>query len=218
MRARPHHGKQRTFIGSSSAKISSLRRLRLRLAGGRRRDVRRRRPPPGESLNRGRHLDGGRSLREAGRRGRISLGRAAGRLGNLVLHGGGQKVGSEVGGNEERRRRTTHTGRWTGRKAAPQLSPPLLRRPNRPRTGRREVDGDEGKGHSSRTFLRPESGATCRAPCSSGNRRRPLRPSERAAAASSNWRWRWRRCVFRFAKDRPAGERVVLDAAWWMGG
>ena len=80
-----------------------LRRLRLLLVSGRRRNVRRWRPPPGESLNRGRHLDDGRSLREAGRRGRISLGRAAGRLGNLVLHGGGEKVGSEVGGNEEGR-------------------------------------------------------------------------------------------------------------------
>ena len=184
MRARPHHGKQRTFIGSSSAKISSLRRLRLRLAGGRRRDVRRRRPPPGESLNRGRHLDDGRSLREAGRRGRISLGRAAGRLGNLVLHGGGEKVGSEVGGNEEGREargeEEDDSSRPLDGAKSCATAFPLLRRPNRPRTGRSEVDGNERRGHSSRTLLKPESGATCRAPCSSGNRRRPLAPAERA--------------------------------------
>ena len=93
-----------------------LRRLRLLLVSGRRRNVRRRRPPPGESLNRGRHLDGGWGLREAGKRRRISFGDAAGRLGNLVLHGGGEKVGSEVAGNEEgkeaeERRRATHPGR-----------------------------------------------------------------------------------------------------------
>ena len=81
-----------------------LRRLRLLLVSGRRRNVRRRRPPPGESLNRGRHLDGGWGLRVAGKRRRIFFGDAAGRLGSLVLHGGGEKVGSEVAGNEEERR------------------------------------------------------------------------------------------------------------------
>ena len=55
-----------------------LRRLRLLLVSGRRRNVRRWRPPPGESLNRGRHLDGGWGLREAGKRRRIFFGDAAG--------------------------------------------------------------------------------------------------------------------------------------------
>ena len=43
-------------------------------------------------VDRGRHLDGGRGLREAGKRRRISFGGGAGRLDNLILHGGGEKV------------------------------------------------------------------------------------------------------------------------------
>ena len=49
------------------------------------------------------------------RLGSKGFGDAAGRLGNLVLHGGGEKVGSEVAGNEEGKeaeeRRATHFGR-----------------------------------------------------------------------------------------------------------
>ena len=64
--------------GGQDGGTCRLRRLRPLLVSGRRRNVRRWRPPPGESLNRGRHLDGGWGLREAGKRRRIFFGDAAG--------------------------------------------------------------------------------------------------------------------------------------------
>ena len=130
---------------------------------------------------------------------------------------GAKSAATRREGRPEERRRTTHTGRWTGRKAAPQLSPSSGGRTGRARAGAKSTATKEGATHPGRCSNRravqhvapPAPQVTAAA--------RSLRPSERAAA-SSNWRWRWRRCVFRFAKDRPAGKRVVLDAAWRVGG